>query len=181
MSSKKKSSEKASSEAAKILQDKNSSGIQKKLARSVLSQANPDKQTALEMETIASKVLQSTKYSDDTKSLAGSVLSQADPDKQTGVGMETIASKVLQSTKYSVTIPISTTLDKRLKEVAKIQNKSEQELILEALESHLNKISPNVNCYDLLQELGIFQEIEGVDLPSDLSTNPKYFDNFGTL
>jgi hypothetical protein len=136
MSNKKTSSEKASSEAAKILQDKNSSGIQKKLAGSVLSQADPDKQTGVEMETIASKVLQSTKYSDDTKSLAGSVLSQAD---------------------------------------------SEQELILEALESHLNKISPNVNCYDLLQELGIFQETEDVDLPSDLSTNPQYFDNFGTL
>ncbi len=45
MSNKKTSSEKASSEAAKILQDKNSSGIQKKLAGSVLSQADPDKQT----------------------------------------------------------------------------------------------------------------------------------------
>ena len=62
MSNKKTSSQKTSSKAAKILQDKNSSGIQKKLAGSVLSQADPDKQTGVEMETIASKVLQSTKY-----------------------------------------------------------------------------------------------------------------------
>ena len=38
-----------------------------------------------------------------------------------------------------------------------------------------------VNCYDLLQKLGILKEIENVDLPPDLSTNPKYFDDFGTL
>lgn len=38
-----------------------------------------------------------------------------------------------------------------------------------------------VNCYDLLQKLGILKEIEDINLPSDLSTNPKYFDDFGTL
>jgi hypothetical protein len=80
MPNKKTSSQKALSEAAKILQDKNSSGIQKKLAGSVLSQADPNKQTGAEMETIASQVLQSTKYSDDTKSLAGSVLSQSNKE-----------------------------------------------------------------------------------------------------
>lgn len=80
MTNSKKSSQESLSQAAKILQDKNSSGIQKKLAGSVLSQANPDKQTGLEMETIASQVLQSTKYSDDTKSLAGSVLSQSNKE-----------------------------------------------------------------------------------------------------
>ena len=38
-----------------------------------------------------------------------------------------------------------------------------------------------LNCYELLQKLGILKEIEDVDLPSDLSTNPKYFDDFGIL
>lgn len=38
-----------------------------------------------------------------------------------------------------------------------------------------------VNCYDLLQELEILKEIEDINLPSDLSTNPQYFDDFGTL
>ena len=80
MSNKKASSQKESSKAAKILQDKNASEIQKKLAGSVLSQTDPDKQTGVEMETIASKVLQSNKYSDDTKSLAGSVLSQSNKE-----------------------------------------------------------------------------------------------------
>lgn len=81
MTNKKTSSETTASKAAKVLQDKNSSEIQKKLAGSVLSQVDPAKQTGAEMESIASKVIQSPKYSEDTKSLAGSVLSQSDKQR----------------------------------------------------------------------------------------------------
>jgi hypothetical protein len=69
------------SQAAKTLSAENSSQIAKKLAASVLSQADPSKQTGAEMEEIASKVLLSPKYSEETKSLAGSVLSQANKDR----------------------------------------------------------------------------------------------------
>jgi methyl-accepting chemotaxis protein len=75
------SSQAIKSKAAKILGNENSSEVAKKLAASVLSQADPTKQTSSEMEEIASKVLQSPKYSDDTKSLAGSVLSQSAKDR----------------------------------------------------------------------------------------------------
>ena len=79
----------------------------------------------------------------------------------------------------NITIPISLTLEKRLKEVAKIRQKSAQELILEAVEYHLEQfefVLPKT-CYDLAIELGVV----GVctNLPSDLSTNPKYFEGFG--
>ena len=77
---KKNSSEAKVSQAAKTLSDTDSSRTAKKLAASVLSQADPSKQTSSEMEQLASKVLQSSKYNEDTKSLAGSVLSQADTD-----------------------------------------------------------------------------------------------------
>ena len=72
------SSKKMSSNASKVLNAKNSSGIQRSLAASVLSQASSGKMTGKQMEEKASAVLKSNKYSNTTKSLAGSVLSQSD-------------------------------------------------------------------------------------------------------
>jgi len=73
----KKTSPDMASIAAQVLHSPNASGVQQKLAGSVLSQANASHQTGAMMEDIASKVLASPKYSDTTKSLAGSVLSQS--------------------------------------------------------------------------------------------------------
>lgn len=73
----KESSGKLGSLASDILRDSNSSGIQKTLAGSVLSQTHTKNVTSDSMATTASKVLNSSKYSDTTKTLAGSVLSQA--------------------------------------------------------------------------------------------------------
>lgn len=77
----KKTSYNIASEAARILNNPNSSEIQQKLAGSVLSQVQAGNQTSSEMESIASKALSSTKYNDTTKSLAGSVLSQANKER----------------------------------------------------------------------------------------------------
>ena len=63
------------------MKNENSSAIQKGLAGSVLSQANPDKQTGSKMETTASNVLTSSKYNELTKGLAGSVLSQSNKER----------------------------------------------------------------------------------------------------
>ena len=73
----KKTSSKIASHAAKILNSKQSSEIQKQLAGSALSQASRVKQTGSSMEGVASKALQSSKYNRTTKTLAGSVLSQS--------------------------------------------------------------------------------------------------------
>ncbi len=74
---KKQTSESVAALASKVLKNKKSSNIAKKLAGSVLSQTNTDNQTGADMETTASNVLKSDKYSDETKTLAGSVLSQS--------------------------------------------------------------------------------------------------------
>ncbi|OPX41884.1 hypothetical protein CLHUN_42490 [Ruminiclostridium hungatei] len=66
------------SKAANILNNHNSSNIQRQLAGSVLSQRNPNNQTGAGMEDIASRVLNSDKYSSETKSLAASLVSQSD-------------------------------------------------------------------------------------------------------
>ena len=73
----KKSSDTLASQAAVTLRDGGSSNIARRLAASVLSQAQPGNQTGKTMETTASQVLRSSKYSDDTKALAASVVSQA--------------------------------------------------------------------------------------------------------
>lgn len=80
--SSKKSSPAITKIASDVLRDPNSSQISKKLAGSVLSQANSTNQTGSEMEQVASKVLTSEKYSDTTKTLAGSVLSQSNGESK---------------------------------------------------------------------------------------------------
>lgn len=73
----KQTSEGLASQAGKIMSDKNSSQIQKKLAGSILAQRGNSKETSEEMEGLASAVLKSDKYNADTKSLAASALSQS--------------------------------------------------------------------------------------------------------
>lgn len=77
----KQSSARLASQAAKALQDGDTSAIGKKLAASVLSQAAKGKETGKDMEAVASKVLNSSHYSEQNKSFAGSIVSQSNKDK----------------------------------------------------------------------------------------------------
>ncbi len=77
----KRTSANMASQAAKILNDKSASNIQRSLAGGVLSQRSPNKQTGASMEDKASLVLRSDKYSDTTKSLAASLVSQSNKER----------------------------------------------------------------------------------------------------
>lgn len=77
----------------------------------------------------------------------------------------------------SINVLMSSLLESRLKEIALSSQKSEQELIIEAVESYLKQFPPIKTCYDLAKELDIIGSV--TDLPSDLSTNSNYFDEFG--
>ena len=77
----KQTSTTVASHAASILQDPNSSQIQKSLAASALAQRDGSKQTGADMETKASKVLSSDKYAQETKELAASLLSQSNKER----------------------------------------------------------------------------------------------------
>jgi hypothetical protein len=77
----KKSSSTLASQAAATLRDSNASAIAKRLAGSVLSQAQSHNQTGKAMETTASQVLRSPKYSEETKALAASVVSQSNKSR----------------------------------------------------------------------------------------------------
>lgn len=73
----KRSSPKLTSQAAATLRDTGASEIAKRLAGSVLSQAQSSNQTGKAIEATASQVLRSEKYSEQTKAFAASVVSQA--------------------------------------------------------------------------------------------------------
>lgn len=77
----KASSRTLASEAARTLADPSASKAQKRLAGSVLAQANTKKQTGSDVEDFAAMVLQSSKYGKETKSLAGSALSQSNKSR----------------------------------------------------------------------------------------------------
>lgn len=77
MSKSKSTSNSISSLAAQVLNNPNSSKIQKQLAGSALSQSGTKNSTGSKMETTASNALTSNKYNSTTKKLAGSVLSQS--------------------------------------------------------------------------------------------------------
>ena len=74
-------------------------------------------------------------------------------------------------------LSLDSQLEQQLKSVAQLTNKSEQQLIIEALEKHLQELSQAQNCYDLALQLGVIGIAE--DLPPDLSTNKDYFEGFG--
>jgi hypothetical protein len=79
MANTKKPSQKVVKLAAKTLNNKSASGIQKSLAASVLAQSRNAKQTGKVMEAKASKATKSTNAT--TQTLAGSVLSQSNKSR----------------------------------------------------------------------------------------------------
>jgi Arc/MetJ-type ribon-helix-helix transcriptional regulator len=66
--------------------------------------------------------------------------------------------------------PLAGWLQRQAKELGRTQS----DLIREALEQRRESAPAGANCAQLLQELGGF--VQG---PPDLSTNPKYMEDFG--
>ena len=79
----------------------------------------------------------------------------------------------------NINISVSHILKLRLKEATELSHRSEEELIIEAVEKYLEQFSSQKNCYDLAKELGLIGA--AVDLPINLSTNSNYLDEFGSL
>lgn len=76
---------------------------------------------------------------------------------------------------------ITIRLDEReqsiLSHLSRWQNKTESEIVREALQVYFQAALAQQSCYDLGQKLGIIGATK--DLPSDLSTNKDYFEGFG--
>ena len=52
-------------------------------------------------------------------------------------------------------IILNSNLEQQLQSIAKLTEKSEQQIIIEALEKYLQSIDKPKNCYDLALELGV--------------------------
>lgn len=64
-----------------------------------------------------------------------------------------------------------------LSRLSRRQNKTESEIVREALQLYFQAANSQESCYDLACNLGIIGVTE--DLPSDLSTNKDYLEGFG--
>ncbi len=85
------------------------------------------------------------------------------------------ARKVSSETRISVRL--SAALASKLKKEVSVRRTSESTVVREALETYFQHQAPTESCYDALVRLGIAGSAK--NLPSDLSTNKKYFKGFG--
>ena len=67
-------------------------------------------------------------------------------------------------------------LRKKLARIARQEGRSESEVVREMVEGQI-KARTQESCYDIAKRLGIIGIAK--NLPSDISTNPKYFEGFG--
>jgi len=77
----------------------------------------------------------------------------------------------------SLNLVLNSEIEHQLKKAARQAQKTEQEIIIEALEEHFKKLKKSPNCYALAVELGVIGIAE--DLPAVLSTSPDYLKGFG--
>ncbi|MBF2057500.1 MAG: hypothetical protein IGQ45_09840 [Cyanobacterium sp. T60_A2020_053] len=65
----------------------------------------------------------------------------------------------------TLNVSVNLLLEKQLKDAVKLTNKTEEDLIREALEIYLSQINKTKTCYDLALESGI------IPVPSNLINN----------
>ncbi|ELS00209.1 hypothetical protein [Gloeocapsa sp. PCC 73106] len=76
-----------------------------------------------------------------------------------------------------ITISINEQEQLLLSSLSRRKNKTESEIVREALGEYLKETMAEQNCYDLAVELGVIGVSAGQ--PSDLSTNKDYLNGFG--
>lgn len=76
-----------------------------------------------------------------------------------------------------ITVRIPETLTARLRDHSRAKGTSESELVREALENYLGRISAGRSAYELAEAAGIIGLVS--DGPADLSTNSRHFKGFG--
>ena len=76
-----------------------------------------------------------------------------------------------------ITVRISESLVRRLKQQAGMKRRPESALVREALENYLAEAPASRSAYDLAREAGLIGCVRRG--PSDLSTNRKHFEGFG--
>jgi len=78
---------------------------------------------------------------------------------------------------HRISVRIPGTLGRKLRRKATLNGRPESELVREALEKYLEPPAAPPSAYELARAAGLIGCVRGG--PSDLSTNPKYFEGFG--
>ena len=76
-----------------------------------------------------------------------------------------------------MSVRIEPRLQSGLRRRAALAQKSESEVVREALEAYLSNAPDGLSAYDLALRAGLIGFVKLS--PPDLSTNPKYFEGFG--
>ena len=76
-----------------------------------------------------------------------------------------------------ITVRVDESLQERLGSAAQAAGKTESQVVRDALEDYLDRSQRVVTAYDLFKKAGIIGCVKGG--PKDLSTNPKYMEDFG--
>ena len=84
--------------------------------------------------------------------------------------MKTVAS-------IRISVRLDAEIERRLREAARAAGKNESEVVREALTAYLAGHQRRENALEVARRAGIIGCAKG--LPSDLSTNPDYFEGFG--
>ncbi len=79
---------------------------------------------------------------------------------------------------HRLSIRISPELERRIRQRARKARRRPSTVVRDVLEQHFTDHEPSPSCYDLAHEAGVIGCV--ADAPSDLSTNPKYFEGFGS-
>jgi predicted DNA-binding protein len=77
-----------------------------------------------------------------------------------------------------ITVRLDGKLHRRLSATARARGKSESDIVRAALEEHLQGNGQVETCFDIAKRMKLIGAAKG--LPKDLSTNPRYFEGFGT-
>ena len=76
-----------------------------------------------------------------------------------------------------LSIRITEKLREQLAAAAKTSGRRESEVVREALEQYVAPLDAGENAYEMAKRLKLIGCVKGA--PSDLSTNPAYFEGFG--
>jgi predicted DNA-binding protein len=76
-----------------------------------------------------------------------------------------------------ITVRLTGKLHRRLKDAARRSGKRESEIVRGAVERQFATEDEKITAYERAKEAGLIAAIRGA--PRDLSTNQKYFDDFG--
>ncbi len=76
-----------------------------------------------------------------------------------------------------INVRVDERLKQRLEAEAREKGVRPSDIVRQALEEHVRRQTPRLNCRDLAERLGILGSAKG--LPADLSTNPEHMEGFG--